>query len=455
MAEQMKNPFTHQHDEHEHDHVHGDHQHNGDAELLQDLDPAQQSLADALRVSFTILKVIMVLLLAAYLFSGVFRVEENMRAVRLRFGAIVGDEMTRVHEPGWYFGWPYPIEQKLHIPVSPRSVSTGDAFWYEVTARDLAQEMRPMRPLNPERDGSLLTGDANIVHGRFSATYSITDPALFVENVGLAQPGSDRLPDGTPARHALDFADLLVRSAAEQGIIFAVAQVEADDFIDGRMNRGLAVMRTQEVLDALNAGITVNRMEALNEQMPQPVYEAYQAVVRAESERGETIDAARQERARLLGQTAGPAHEGLYAMIRAYEAARDANDADTAATALAQIDEAMATLHLPAEHGAAPVRGDVAGLINEAIRERTAVVERIQAEAHTFQSLLPEYRARPHLFTTRLWQDAKETILTGDIETFYTMGGHFYPVLSRDPAIQREREQRQIIDQQQRQQQQR
>ena len=451
MAEQqIKNPFMHQHDEHDHDHHH---HHEDDGEMLQDLDPAQQSLADALRVSFNILKVIMVLLLVGYFLSGVFRVEEGTRAVRLQFGQIAGDEIARVYEPGWYFGWPYPIEEKLHIPVTPRTLSTGNAFWYEVTQQQLAQDRRPTRPLNPERDGSLLTGDANVVHGRFDVTYSIDDPVLFVQNVGLARPGQ-RLPDGREAQHEMELADLLVRGAAEQGIVFAVAQVQADDFIDGRMSRSLATHRMQQVLDALGAGITIDRMEA-EEQMPQPVYEAYQAVVRAETERGEAIDRARQDRSRMLNEVAGGAHEPLFAMIGRYEAARETGDDAAAATILAQIDEALATRRLPAEHGGLPIRGEVATLIDAAVSERTAVVEQIQAEVHTFQSLLEEYRARPRLEMTRLWLDAKETILTGDIETFYTMRGHFYTVINRDPAIQRERERERLRAEQEPRQQQR
>ena len=439
MPEQkIKNPFMHQHDDHDHDHDH--HHHEDDGEMLAELDPAQQSLADALRVSFTILKVIMVVLLLAYFASGVFRVEEGTRAVRLQFGSITGDEIARVYEPGWYFGWPYPIEEKLHIPVTPRTLATGNAFWYETAGR--APDQPRMGPLNPERDGSLLTGDANVVHGRFEVTYVVDDAVLFVENVGLARPGQ-RLADGRVAQHELDLADDLVRGALEQGVVYAVAQVEADEFIDGRMERGLATARMQEVLDALGAGIDVTNL-TVEERMPQPVQDAYQAVVRAETERGEAVDRARQERSQILGQTAGRAHEALIAMIAEYEAARELGDADAAAAVLAGIDQALGTLQLPAERGGLRIGGDVAAVINEAVTERTAVVEQVQAEAHTFQSLLEEYRARPRLLTTRLWQDAKENILTGDIETFYTMGGHFYPVINRDPAIEREREERRL-----------
>jgi chemotaxis protein histidine kinase CheA len=61
-------------------------------------DPAQQSLAEALQVSFAILKVAMLALLVAYAFSGTFSVGSNEVALRLRFGDYVGAPGERVLE---------------------------------------------------------------------------------------------------------------------------------------------------------------------------------------------------------------------------------------------------------------------------------------------------------------------------------------------------------------------
>src|SRR5262245_45530806 len=53
-------------------------------------DSGTQALAEALRSSFAIVKVIMVGLLLAFLFSGLFTVSQQERAVLLRFGVPVG-----------------------------------------------------------------------------------------------------------------------------------------------------------------------------------------------------------------------------------------------------------------------------------------------------------------------------------------------------------------------------
>jgi hypothetical protein len=79
------------------------------------LDPAQQSLAEALRVSFGILKVAMLALLVAYAFSGTFSVGSNEVALRLRFGDYVGAPGERVLERGTYLAAPFPLEQVIKV----------------------------------------------------------------------------------------------------------------------------------------------------------------------------------------------------------------------------------------------------------------------------------------------------------------------------------------------------
>lgn len=130
------------------------------------IDPAQQSLADALRVSFTILKLIMLVLVVFYLGSNIFNVPTQNTAVRLRFGEVVSDPLP---PGGPHFAMPYPIEQVINIRTSPQTLSLSRQFWFEVTDADAgktASELADSKqgPLNPERDGYLITGDSNIVH---------------------------------------------------------------------------------------------------------------------------------------------------------------------------------------------------------------------------------------------------------------------------------------------------
>lgn len=436
MAEKIKNPFIHTHDDG------GDHDHAHDHEPFEPVDPAQKSLADAMRVSFMILKFIMVLMLLFYASTGVFRVEPQEKVVRLQFGKIVGDNDGQVYSQGWYVGWPYPIEEKIKVPITQRSVSIRGAFWPEVGDATNTSLSRG-GPLNPEKDGSLLTGDAGIVHGRFKIDYTIDNVIDFVKNVGLVNPGDPRYLDVIDP-DPLIFADDLVTNVAEQGIVYAAAQIRADDFIKGNFGRTAAEDRMQAVLDGLGAGIKIIRLVVEDSEAPLAVRPAYNMVTNAESERGQKISAARQQRTTLLNEAAGEAHGALFALIREYELAQSAGDTAAAEALAQQIDTAFDRLRMPAELGGSAIGGEASRLISEANTYRTETVERVKAEANSFRALLGKYREAPKLFASREWQQAREVIFTGDVETLYNNGGQLYLELNTDPELSRKREQERL-----------
>ncbi len=420
MAEKIKNPFIHSHDDD------CDHDHHHDHEPFEPADPAQKSLADAMRVSFMILKVIMVAMLIFYASTGIFTVEPQEKVVRLQFGKIVGEGSGQVYSQGWYVGWPYPVEEKVKVPITQRSVTIRDAFWYETGPVSAG----PPRggPLNPEKDGSLLTGDASIVHGRFEVYYTIDNVIDFVQNVGMPKPDD------------MSAADNLVTNVAEQGIAFAAARVRADDFIKGTFGRSAAADRMQAVLNELGAGIKIDNIVVTDSEAPLAVRPAYNMVTNAESERGQKISAARQQRTNLLNEAAGEAHDELFTLVRDYELAQSAGEVDVAKALSQQIDTAFDQLRMPAERGGSAIGGEASRLISEANTYRTETVERVKSEANSFSTLLSKYREAPDLFASREWQQAREVIFTGDIETIYNNGGQLYLELNTDPELSRKRE---------------
>ena len=92
QSQKPHNPFLHDHSSHGHDH----HHHDAPEIPYEELDPAQRSLADALKVSFQLLKLAMIGLVIAYILTGLFWVKEQQQAIRLRFGRMVG-EIGRAH----------------------------------------------------------------------------------------------------------------------------------------------------------------------------------------------------------------------------------------------------------------------------------------------------------------------------------------------------------------------
>lgn len=396
------------------------------------LDPAQQSLADALRVSFFILKLAMVALVIAYACSGIFSVGSNELAMRLRFGDYVGSENQRVLERGTQWAMPFPIEQVVKISTRPQTLRLENEFWYEVppdkqgmTRDQLVRFLA--RSLDPVKDGSHITGDFNIVHGQWVVDFQIQEPEDFVENVG-----EDRL-----ATH-------LVRVAAQQGIMQAVAEIEADQFLKGAYggNADKAMSIANRSLREMRTGIAITKITQEKASPPLRVAGAFDAVTKAVAQRSQQILAAQSQRAKVLGETAGEAASDLLKLIDEYERVTEIGDVKQREAIAEQIDSALVTLKVG--KSGMPIRGRVARIINDASAYRTSIVEKVKADAETFNRLLPQYERSPRIILSRLWEEARESILSGDVETFYTPPGKVSLKLSRDPDLVNERERKQL-----------
>jgi membrane protease subunit HflK len=392
------------------------------------LDPAQQSLAEALRVSFAILKFAMLGLLIAYAFSGTFSVGSNEVALRLRFGDYVGDPGSRVLERGTYLAAPFPIEQVVKVDTRPATLSLDREFWFETTKGDSGLTRTQLQgqkaqPLHPLRDGSLITGDSSIVHAKWTLTWRVADPVAFLTNVGTRRMGES-----------------IVRLVAQQGIVHAVAQLAADDVLRGIVNRELAVSLMQRRLDDMRTGLVIDQLALDKVSAPMRVAGSFDAVTSAESDRAGRIVAAQQERARILGETAGEASAAIVELLTAYERAVDEGDADAARRLQDRIDAGLGELRI----GDASIGGEVARVVNAAKTYRTQIVEQVAAEAQAYSQLLPQYEQNPRLVLARLWEDARESILTGDVETFYTVPGQLELQLNRDPELLKERQKEQL-----------
>jgi regulator of protease activity HflC (stomatin/prohibitin superfamily) len=263
----------------------------------------------------------------------------------------------------------------------------------------------------------------SIVHAKWTITWRVSDPVAYLTNVG------------SPA-----VAEALVRLVSQQGIVQAFAQLTADDVLRGIVNRELAVGLMQRRLDDMRTGLVVDQLALDKVSAPMLVAGSFDAVTSAESDRAGRIVAAQQERARILGETAGEASGPILELISTYEQAVERGDQAAAGDVEAAIDAALGDLRI----GGAAIGGDVARAINGAKTYRTQVVEQVGAEAQAFRELLPQYTQNPRLVLAKLWEDARETILTGDVETFYTVPGQLELQLNRDPELQKERQKEQL-----------
>ncbi len=154
-----------------------------DLGIGNELDPASESLADALRKSFRVLKVIMFVLVGLYFLSGWTSVKPGERGYILRFGKIVNaGTPAAVLGEGWHWSWPYPIDKFMTVSEAPREMEIK--FMLALRPEELAKEKIDSRfgPLSPARDDYLVTGDVNILHANLVIKYEVSNVLDYVTN---------------------------------------------------------------------------------------------------------------------------------------------------------------------------------------------------------------------------------------------------------------------------------
>ncbi len=402
------NPFDHHH-------------HHGD-DSAEVLDPAQESLADALRVSFFLLKVVMLVIVVWYcFFSGMFNVDAQQVGVRLAFGGIVGDTARdQVLMPGGpHYTWPYPFNEVILVSTKFRTLDLDQEFLFEISdanknvdPHELAAKRRA-GPLNPEKDSYVVTGDANIVHLRWSITYSVggeLQGAVFADKVvdWLSNIGDE---------HA---ERQIVRAVAERGAVHYAASRSADQLNEGINREQQSRIKTliQRSLDDLSSGLVVQNVTMVSI-VPSTVAEAFKKVSDAETDRASEITKAHKDRTQILNNAAGSAHDQLWALIVDYEKASEGGDDERTTALETKLKNAYLSLNTGESYGDMPILGGAAEIINDAKAYSTQVVEEMRSEGKLFESKLQQYRKSPRFVIAREWQRAMAEILNTKAMIFF------------------------------------
>ena len=219
-----------------------------------------------------------------------------------------------------------------------------------------------------------------------------------------------------------------------------MAQFPADELLKGVVNREVATAVAQRKLSEMSSGLEIDQLALDKVSAPVSVIASFDAVTTAETDRSQRIVSSQQDRARILGETAGEGSDKFVELLDRFEQASEVGTPADAAAAEREIETALTELRVQN----VPIGGEVAQVVNAAITYRTQVVERVKGDSETFQRLLPQYERNPRIILTRLWEDAREQIMTGDVETFYTLPGRLELQLNRDPVIQQERQKAQM-----------
>ncbi|MEO5803038.1 MAG: protease modulator HflK [Verrucomicrobiota bacterium] len=242
-------------------------------------DSGSQALSEALRSSFGIVKIIMFVLVIVFIGSGIFTVPPNQKAVVLRFGKTSSATREQLLGPGLHWSWPYPIDEKVFIPISEIQTVTSSVGWYAINPD--GTEPQAGQSLNPALDGYALTADGNIIHARVTLDYQITDPISYVLNFKDAKE--------------------TVTNALDNALLDAAAQFNVDDAV--RLERSAfkdkVVQLFSRAVEQQQLGIVVgsSKLESIP---PRQVNEAFNAVTAAEQESSTTNNAAKSAASTML-----------------------------------------------------------------------------------------------------------------------------------------------------------
>ncbi len=191
---------------------------------------------------------IVLIVVAVWLASGFYIVDEGRRGVVLRLGKYIE---TTMPGPRWHV--PYPVESVEVVNVS--GVRT-----VEVGYRGTAKNKQPQEAL-------MLTDDENIVDVQFAIQYTLKSPEDYLFN--------NRNPDDN------------VLQAAETAIREIVGKSKMDFVLNqGRSEIASRVKQLmQQILDRYRTGINVTTVNLQNVQPPEQVQASFDDAVRAQQDR--------------------------------------------------------------------------------------------------------------------------------------------------------------------------
>lgn len=273
----------------DHHHPHDEHDHAQPSPETQ-ADAGSQALSEALRSSFTIVKIAMGALVLVFLGSGFFQVGPAEKAVILRFGKPVGEGDKALLGAGLHWSFPYPIDDVVKIPITEIQTVKSSVGWFAQTPEQelLDQEPPAGNTLNPALDGYVLTGDGNIIHSIATLRYRISDPIQYVFHFTSASN--------------------LVQNALDSALLSTAAHYRVDDILSRDISgfREAVRHRAAELLDAAHVGVTVETCD-VNSRAPRQLKADFANVTTAEFKRDSLLQQAHTAENQTTNQAAADA----------------------------------------------------------------------------------------------------------------------------------------------------
>ncbi len=220
-----------------------------------------------------------------FTFWGYYTVNPQEAVIVLRFGKIVD-----VHKDGWHWNFPYPINRIVRVPASAQTIVLK-AFWPNPNKQAASPESIETyaQPLMPGRDGSLLTGDANIIHTEWELVYQISDPLKYYTSLMCpANPmGDDDIIIGEKGKDlGRRGPKTLIRALLENAVIKVTAVQKVEDPLYKNSNDYQLAVEEElsRSLEAYDVGVTVKSAVLKAKTPPFSTVGAFHDVINAEQQ---------------------------------------------------------------------------------------------------------------------------------------------------------------------------
>ncbi|MAD78185.1 MAG: hypothetical protein CMJ51_02300 [Planctomycetaceae bacterium] len=367
-------------------------------QMLDAMDPANQSLGEALKLSYRVLQVAILGLAVVFLFSGFQTVGENSTGVRTLFGKIVGEGDDGQIGAGLQPFWPYPVGEIITVPMK-RTIEVNSAFFpnlrksNQLGVQDQSLEQATSFAavdvaIKPGREGSLLLRGGDIGHCRMTAEYSIDDAVSFLERFTAAQ------------------ADEVVKMAIERATVHTAAVLTLTQFVDDRdgVSRDIR-SQAQATLDSVDSGIRISSINVTDRIPPLAVRKSVQRVTASRENAKTAVAMARTERTTILDAAVGAAaFDEIVSLIGDYETEIERGNPAAADAVLARIGERFEQ---------DDIGGDAATTLTRARASRSMIDSGLGTFARRVGSLSESYRQNPRQLVRQLWLDAYQEVLSG------------------------------------------
>ncbi len=244
--------------------------------------------------------ILLLLLLAAILWSSIFTVAPEEVGVVLTFG-----EYTRLAEPGLRLKFPYPIQTITKVPVQ-RQLKQEFGFRTEQ-----AGVRSTFTTQGLEGEAEMLTGDLNVAVVEWTTQFRVKDPYKFLfrlRNLG------DTFRDMNEA---------VMRGVVGDRSVTEVLTIGRQEIASE------AERRLQELCDQYETGLKIEQVVLQDVNPPDEVKPSFNEVNQAQQERERMINEARTEYNRVIPRSSGEALQTIqeaegYATDRVNRARGDA-----------------------------------------------------------------------------------------------------------------------------------